>query len=53
MYTLLVDNAPGPDPSELRITVRPNPSGFMLENQEIQTGVDSQFIQISVSFSCF
>ena len=51
MYTLLVDNAPGPDPSELRITVRPNPTDFMLNTQEIQIGADSPFIQIFVSFT--
>ena len=49
-YTILVDNAPGPDPlanASLQISVLPNPRNFELVDMEYNTG-SSTLIRIMV-----
>ena len=53
-YTIIVDNAPGPDLSieSLQITASPNPGNFMLLTTQYNTG-SSAPIRITVSFVDF
>ena len=50
-YTIMVDNAPGPDPNseKLQISVEPNPENFKLVESEYNTG-SSAPIRIRVSY---
>ena len=53
-YTIIVDNAPGPDLNieGLQITASPNPGNFMLLTTQYNTG-SSAPIRITVSFVDF
>ena len=51
-YTIIMDNAPGPDltTEKLQISIEPNPQGFKLVESEYNAG-SSAPIRITVSFN--
>ena len=50
-YTIIMDNAPGPDLSmeSLQITVLPNPGNFILVTRDVRDLINGSTIQISVN----
>ena len=51
VYTLNLDSAPPPDFSvpTLQLSVRPDPTGFMLVTKSVPRGSNSTLVQINVS----
>ena len=49
-YTIIMDNAPGPDLSmeSLQISVLPNPGNFVLVTTDVRDLINGSIIQISV-----